>query len=91
MIPALGNGSADLAITNEPSATAGIERGAAAHLVAEDELDPPSLRGDPAALQDATPTPLGRLRAQLHRPAGPTVGCRRVVVASPTVGLSATA
>jgi NitT/TauT family transport system substrate-binding protein len=32
MIPALGNGSVDLALTNEPSATAGIERGAAVRL-----------------------------------------------------------
>ena len=32
MIPALGNHSVDLALTNEPSATAGIERGAAVRL-----------------------------------------------------------
>jgi NitT/TauT family transport system substrate-binding protein len=32
MIPALGNGSVDLALTNEPSATAGVERGAAVRL-----------------------------------------------------------
>lgn len=32
MIPALGNGGVDLALTNEPSATAGIERGAAVRL-----------------------------------------------------------
>jgi NitT/TauT family transport system substrate-binding protein len=32
MIPALGNGAVDLALANEPSATAGIERGAAVRM-----------------------------------------------------------